>query len=411
MANSLTLEQKEQFSEIFSELGESLDITKLQHEAAVNSYQFVGGWLAAAESPLSPYKPEIRPQGSFLLGTMTQPVHEDDDLDIDLVCRLEGKNGGWTQYDLKQIVGDRLKAHGTLKRQLDEEGRRCWTLLYSDSAKFHMDVLPSIVNAGYMVLLEKTMLARDLANPDQFAIRITDKKSSNYYSAVNPEEWLKCNPFGYAAWFHQQAAIEGIKLFSLTEAIQPVPKYQKDKLPLQRVVQILKRHRDLMFNGDEDKPISIIITTLAARAYSKQRNVLDALRDIVHQMPYMIEERYDDKLGKRVKWIANPVNREENFADKWHETPNKKQENFYKWHKQLSVDVDHALGQTGLFRIQEALNGPFGKKVVTKAFSNMSEKAGVLRENGGMKMAAGTGILGTAGRTNVPYHNNFGKDA
>ena len=83
MINSLTREQKDQFSEIFAELGESLDITESQHDAAVKSYQFVGNWLAAPESPLSPYRPKIEPQGSFLLGTMTQPVHEEDDLEID----------------------------------------------------------------------------------------------------------------------------------------------------------------------------------------------------------------------------------------------------------------------------------------------------------------------------------------
>lgn len=42
---------------------------------------------------------------------------------------------------------------------------------------------------------------------------------------------------------------------------------------LQRIVQILKRHRDIMFNGDEDKPISIIITTLASRAYRGETNL------------------------------------------------------------------------------------------------------------------------------------------
>ena len=75
------------------------------------------------------------------------------------------------------------------------------------------------------------------------------------------------------------------------------------------------------------------------------------------------------------------------------------------------MDVDRILGQTGMYRIQEAMNSPFGAKAVTKAFSNISDKARVLRENGGMKMAAGTGILGTAGRATVPYHNNFGLDA
>ena len=68
-----------------------------------------------------------------------------------------------------------------------------------------------------------------------------------------------------------------------------VPAYKEKKSPLQRVVQILKRHRDLMFNGDESKPISIIITTLAARAYNKETDVLDALVNVVNSMERYIE--------------------------------------------------------------------------------------------------------------------------
>jgi hypothetical protein len=82
-----------------------------------------------------------------MLGTMVKPTNEDDDLDIDLVCQLEGKNPDWTQNDVKQKVGDRLKAHDLCEELLDDEGRRCWTLLYRKSSqnqneKYLMDVLP-----------------------------------------------------------------------------------------------------------------------------------------------------------------------------------------------------------------------------------------------------------------------------
>jgi hypothetical protein len=49
------------------------------------------------------------PQGSFRLGTMIRPVCEEDDIDIDLVCQLTKKPDNWTQFDLKQKVGDRIK--------------------------------------------------------------------------------------------------------------------------------------------------------------------------------------------------------------------------------------------------------------------------------------------------------------
>lgn len=78
----LTQEENNQFSEILETLGETLDITETQYKAAVSSYGAVGEWLAKPESSLAPYKPIIRPQGSFMLGTMIKPVCEDDVLDV-----------------------------------------------------------------------------------------------------------------------------------------------------------------------------------------------------------------------------------------------------------------------------------------------------------------------------------------
>lgn len=404
----LTLEQKEQFSNILEELGKSLEITKEQHDAAVKSYEYVGEWLSAPGSILSPYKPEILPQGSFLLGTMTKPINEDDELDIDLVCRLEGKQASWAQSHLKKIVGDRLAEHATLKRLLKvPDGRRCWTLQYADSAKFHLDILPAVVSNGYRIIMEKMFSA---SHPDfnSLAIRITDNKELNYHTETMPERWPISNPFGYGIWFENRARIALSEIRLMSEAVQPVPKYQSKKLPLQRIVQILKRHRDMMFNGDEHKPISIIITTLAARAYNRETDILDGLLAVVDKMQDIIEERYSEKHRRNIKWIPNPVNDAENFADKWPENP-QKQENFYKWLAQVKKDILEVVQRRGLYRIQEALTSQFGDKAVTRAFSNYSDNLRTQREAGNMKMAAGSGALGSLGSA-VKNHNFFGED-
>ena len=405
----LTTEQKDQFSEILEELGNTLDISETQYKAVVKSYEAVGTWLSKEDSSLAPYKPEILPQGSFMLGTMIKPVNEKDDLDIDLVCQLRGKNPGWTQYNLKNKVGDRLKDHNMYKNMLDEEGRRCWTLVYSEEANYHMDVLPSIVSNGYRMILEKAFSTTELKDIDKLAIRITCTEESNYETTTNPDEWLKSNPFGYGRWFYQQATLDFVKAFSINESIKPLPTYRKEKLPLQRVVQILKRHRDMLFNGHEHKPISVIITTLAGKAYNKETNIIDALLNIIEKMLNLIEERYSAKYGKVIKWISNPVNPEENFADRWVAEP-QREENFYKWMKQVKVDIENALGKRGLQFIQESLEKPFGKNEITKAFSNYGANELKKRESGALKMAAATGMLGSVGRTPVPQHTPFGKN-
>lgn len=403
----LTSEQKNQFSEILEELGSTLDISETQYNAAVKSYEAVGSWLSKEDSPLAPYQPEILPQGSFMLGTMIKPVNEKDDLDIDLVCQLKGKSASWTQYNLKKKVGDRLKAHEKYKEMLDEEGRRCWTLIYSEDANYHMDVLPSIVGNNYRTLLENVFSKAELKDIDMLAIRLTCTEETNYATETNPDYWLKSNPFGYGRWFYQQATLDFAKALSITNSIKPIPQYRKEKLPLQRVVQILKRHRDMMFNGHVHKPISVIITTLAARAYNKETNIIDALLNVIEEMPNLIGERYSPQHGKIVKWISNPVNDEENFADRWVLEP-QRETNFFKWMSQLKVDLNNAIGKTGLHLIQDSLAQPFGKDVINKAFSLYGENQLRKRESGTLKMAAGTGILGTIGST-VKGHNFHGK--
>ena len=57
----------------------------------------------------------------------------------------------------------------------------------------------------------------------------------------------------------------------------------------------------------------------------------------------------------------------------------------------------------------ESFSDMYGEKVSKKVFSNISEKKRILRENGSLKMAIGTGILGSEG-VKVKSHNFFGNN-
>jgi hypothetical protein len=239
------------------------------------------------------------------------------------------------------------------------------------------------------------------------AIRITDKKQPNYYTDTVAENWMKSNPFGYAKWFFNEAIISQEKRLMFSASVNPVPKYQKEKMPLQRVVQILKRHRDMMFSGNEDKPISIIITTLASRAYKKETSIIDALISVATNMRNFIENRYDRNTRKDIKWVSNPVNLEENFADKWIEFP-QREKNFYKWLDQVEYDIQSIIQKQGIHNIAEAMKKPFGEQSVIKAFSAYGEKKLNLRQSEALKMAPGTGILSTIGSVAIASHNFHG---
>lgn len=410
----LTEEQKKEFNEILTELGSSLDISETQFNAAVASYNAVGGWLTKDDSLLKPYNPKVMPQGSIIIGTTIKPINKDDDMDLDLVCQLSGKAPYWTQKNVKDIVGQQIEKHKTYESLMDEEGRRCWTLRYRTSSKnedkYHMDILPAIISKDYEIILEKSLSSSfSQEGVDSLAIRITDRDLLNYTSDIFPENWLKSNPFGYAQWFLNRAELNIQKSILLSESLKPVPKYQTNKLPLQRAVQILKRHRDMMFKGNKDKPISVIITTLSGYAYNKETNVLDALYRIIDSMENYIETRYDFKTGKYYKHIANPANPdEENFADKWIEYP-EKEVNFYKWLNAVRRDIKDASQLKGKFRIQESLSKSFGDDVVNTTFINLGNNTRILTEQGSNRFDTKLGITALGANTIKP-HNFYGNN-
>ena len=411
--------QKRYFHQILEELGRNLDISETEYNTAVSSYNAVGKQLSKDDSILAPYSPEILPQGSFLLGTMIKSINETDDLDIDLVCQLRGKNIDWTQEILKKKVGEQLCENKAYKKLIEKpDGRRCWTLRYREEAddgskKYHMDILPSVVEHHYQLILERSFSAiGSTENLDELAIRITDRERYDYETEKNHHEWLKSNPFGYARWFYSISIIDDEKRHVLEGVIQEVPRYQKEKSPLQRVIQVLKRHRDMMFSKEEekeDKPISIIITTLASKAYkeNKSNNVLSALEHIVDNMKNYIEERYDKEQGRFIKWVVNPVNDDENFADKWVEHP-KRQTIFYNWLDTVKTDISGITSKRGSSLIIE-MKKHFGDKVVNKTFKKIGTNTKQMRANNQLKMAASTGILGTKGIP-VKQHQFYGSN-
>lgn len=403
MINSL---QKQELDEILDILGDNLSITESQHNAAVQSYKAVGAWLTKEDSELASYNPVVSPQGSFIIGTTIQPIDPDGDIDLDIVCELNGKKASWTQKDVKELVGEQLKKHKKYESILDKEGRRCWTLKYRENSnaneKYHMDILPAVNANGFSIIQEKTF--SNLMNQEikSLELSITDKELLNYPTSTNPAEWLISNPFGYAKWFIEKAYNVNErkrKLFSINEAVKPTPKYQKDRLPLQRVVQLLKRHRDIMFKDytDEDKmekPISCIITTLAARAYQGEENVYEALVNVVNTMENYIQEKYSVELGKWIKWISNPVNDTENFADKWTIPGSKRQKFFYEWLDKLKRDFNSLSSVQNKSLLNESLKSSFGEAPVTKTFTDLGNRRRLMTEAGNNYADRKTGIVG-----------------
>jgi hypothetical protein len=344
---------------ILNEIANQLDLPQSLHEEAVERYQAVGKWLGEGDSPLAIHSPIIYPQGSFLLGTVTKCWGEDDEYDIDLIFEINLSKNSISQKRLKNLIGDRLKENETYRRMLDEEGRRCWTLVYANDAKFHLDILPAIPNMDFSAVLKSQGVRRSWADT---SIAITDITRPNY-DHIDPD-WPRCNPKGYAAWFHSRMVIQYDALRKqMAEAmkaeIQAVPEYQI-KTPLQRSIQLIKRHRDIMFEKKDDKPATIVLTTLAALAYNNEFDLVQAFTCIVEGMPNFITR----KDGK--PWVQNPVDPSENFAERWQDRVGREQ-NFRDWHNKIQGDLYTVIECEDIEHVCELLIPMFGERVTVNA--------------------------------------------
>lgn len=279
----------------FLEVLKNIEVPESRYENAIKSYTMVGEWLNREESTLKDYKPRIYSQGSFRLGTAIKPISEDDEYDVDIVCELEFKKN-ITQKQLKEMVGEELDKYVKFRKIKNElvEGKRCWTLNYSDESKFHIDVLPSIPNNKHLkLLLEKNKFKNVFS---ETAIDITDNTLSNYDKI--DDLWKCSNPIGYHNWFKDRMKTIYIEKRNILKEsfyknkVEEVPEY-KIKTPLQQVIQLLKRHRDVMFEegSSDNKPISIIITTLAAKSYNNEPKLIDSFKNIINNMEKYIEKR------------------------------------------------------------------------------------------------------------------------
>lgn len=302
---------------ILRRVAEEMDITQAQREAAEKAYKSVGTYLQNKEE--GGIVVDIHPQGSFNLGTVVRPNYENQEYDIDLVCLLNNADGKKLLKDAKWIktrVGEHLRDSDRYREKLDEEGKRCWTLKF---AEFHMDVLPCRSESVEYI------------DPGQTAIELTNKDECGVYT------FRTSDPASYRRWFEERmrtVLLEARRQLVINKEfgeIEKVPLYRVHT-PLQRIVQLLKRHRDEFYAKKSEaeqkkKPISMIITTLSAKAYKGEASIKDALITILRDFADGIEK---DANGRSAVW--NPVfdTGVENFAEKWADDPERETE-FNRW--------------------------------------------------------------------------------
>lgn len=378
------MESKQNIDAMYRKIAAEIEISETQAEKAKESYEAVGNYL---NNNIKQFDVRIFPQGSFMLGTVIKPISDKDEYDIDLVATIDNKFT--SAKDLKNIVGDVLKTSDRYSEKV-EEGKRCWKIQYSESANYHMDILPTMKSDTYFQNKKLIMTHKEDENSDY--------------------EFRQTNPEAYYDWFVKRMEEEKKKLteeYAIRNKIEivEVPEY-KIKTTLQIAIEILKRYRDIKFKDTPDiKPISIILTTLMARIYTGKENVYELVEKFSKEYVLYLEK---DENGNVL--IQNPVNENENFADKWPSNPERK-EAFFKFMDDLKYDlVTNKVLLEGNIREQaDAYKKLFGENMVNKVYENIAQKTRGEREKSNMYLKENGNLTTEKTNITVRNHNFYGK--
>jgi hypothetical protein len=376
---------------LLNRICQQLEITPAMFALAKERYESIAAYLQAPDSPLRKFDPQVYPQGSINLGTTVRPIGSNE-FDVDVICQFAAADRTLVTA-FKDGILKRLSARGIYKLLLKN---RCVRVQYAN--EFHIDITPAIPDY--------------LQGPEN--ILVADKQARSAKES---------NPKDYKTWFDDICSVEPSLMYAEVELKEkyaaaeslPVPKFSKPLL--QRLIQLMKRHRDQMFEGSKDGPISAIITTLAAQSYESQvrresyASQLHFFRSVVAAMPDFI-----DRSGLHES-VPNPANRRENFADKWPPHPERR-EAFYLWHEEVVGHFDSILATLGQGKEHffEALSSGYGKDLVTSAAVEESEERKELLDQRKLGVTKRSGITAPITASSlvssvmpVPKHTNFGE--
>jgi hypothetical protein len=232
--------------------------------------------------------------------------------------------------------------------------------------RFHLDIVPSRKNPT----LGKT------------AIEVPDR---------GLKCWMPNDPLAYQALFEQRCAT--LAIMEKAEP-RPVPDLvpSEQKPPLKRVVQLIKRHRDIIYAAGPGTPSSILLTTMAATFYSGEVSVVHALIGVLARIENALQSTYPNRI-----WVPNPTNSSEDLCARFSD---EQYARFVQWLAGFTGQVRKLIDARGggLDQIASILKILFGEKVTFSVVTSYVQKLDEARKDRQLRytsggLSVGSGIL------------------
>lgn len=364
---------------LLDRIGSKLQLSTTSYSLAEDRYVTIGKYLRA-DGALHRLKPWIYPQGSLRIGTTVRPKGRTE-FDLDLVCLFLADPSEFPNPTvLLDMVEERFRESETY-RWMVERKNRCIRINYAND--FHMDILPACP-------------LPQAALHGEHAVVVPD---------CDADDWGHSNPKGYALWF-ESTAEEAVRQLKRNIEALPTQQDYEDLATLKRVVQLLKRNRDVALDSirERRRPISIVLTTLAARHYRGGSSVSDAILEILDGILLEIANAGMNRIV-----VLNPTNSREDLSERWDVDPDAYRI-FIDWVTTLRAKWVALLGKSGIHNIKLDLEEMFGERIAREIIDERMKEIDAERRAGGLAVERGSGLIvpATVSSANAAVrHNTF----
>lgn len=356
---------------IFNELDDLLDriciklqLNKTRKKRVEESYNALCNFIYDSKGYFEKFENiDFYPQGSYRIQTTVKPKLGDE-FDLDFILEIKGD---WKQEDPMELLKELyslFKNNGVYEKKVELKNR-CIRINYEND--FHIDILPSFT----------------AKRGNDTNIKVPDREL---------QDWTDSNPKGYGEWFNEKANLVD-KVILLEKRVQAsIEELPRDKpyeliSPLNKVVQLVKRHRDIYYKDKEEKGVrSIIITTLCANLYDGDSSEYITIQKIVSEILNLISDK------NKILEIYNPVNEEEKFSEKWDNNKNEYLD-FCEFILKFKNSLDEISAIEGINQKAIKLEELFGEKLVKESLIEQAEYVRELRKSNKLKVSTINGMI------------------
>jgi Second Messenger Oligonucleotide or Dinucleotide Synthetase domain len=296
---------------LLADIAIRVQLTKTDHDKAVDRFQTMRDWIDRPGSPLHGLVALMYPQGSMAIGTTIARASDREEYDIDVIVALLIARDSDPEVVLDALYQAIRGAPGSRYYDKTTRHTRCVCVTYEDG--MHIDLTPAVL-----------VIEREPRSSVIFHSKPEDR--------AEPKLRLLANPWGLAEWFKQMTPLEAdfAKMFEGRAMAhdrapgEPVPDqepaYRKSRAVI--ALQLIKRWRNVLFAKRERAKLLRPPSVLLSKHVADHANRTATLsQEVEHQAQQLLVRLEVEKAAGRLIHEVNPRCREDVLTDRWPEVP------------------------------------------------------------------------------------------